>query len=125
MKKLIALLFTLIFMFGIAYSESPATPTDLVEIEEDDCGYIEIHLDRKVFLDFIKLQPFTIGDEIGLVAILMDFLPDDKYTFVWEYSIDGIEWQEISGETEQLYYFILDKDNANYYWRVIVTIQEE
>ena len=111
MKKLMVLLLALIYLFGSAMSESPATPTDLedyIEIEDDDFGHIDPELlERKVFLTWLN-EPIYYNEEVTLVAILMDFLPTDTYTFTWEYSEDGINWIEIEGEHEQMYTFVID-----------------
>ena len=127
MKKLVVLLLALIYLFGSAMSESPATPTDLedyIEIEDDDFGHIDQELlERKVFLTWLT-EPIYYNEEVTLVAVLMDFLPTDTYTFTWEYSEDGINWIEIEGEHEQMYTFIIDEINVHYYWRVKVTWEE-
>ena len=127
MKKLMVLLLALIYLFGSAMSESPATPTDLedyIEIEDDDFGHIDPELlERKVFLTWLT-EPIYYNEEVTLVAILMDFLPTDTYTFTWEYSEDGINWIEIEGEHEQMYTFVIDEINVHYYWRVKVTWEE-
>ena len=128
MKKLMALLLALIYLFGSAVSESPATPTDLledyIEIEDDDFGYIEPELlERKVFLTWLT-EPSYYYEEVTLVAVLMDFLPTDTYTFTWEYSLDCENWIEIEGEHEQMYTFIIDEVNVHYYWRVKVTWED-
>ena len=123
MKKLIALLLALTCLFGSAMSDSPATPTDLedyIEIDDDDFGYIEPELlERKVFLTWLT-EPTSLYEEVTLIAVLMDFLPTDIYTFIWEYSVDEINWIEIEGEHEQMYTFIFDETNVHYYWRVRV-----
>ena len=127
MKKLMVLLLALIYLFGSAMSESPATPTDLedyIEIEDDDFGHIDPELlERKVFLTWLT-EPIYYNEEVTLVAVLMDFLPTDTYTFTWEYSEDGINWIEIEGEHEQMYTFVIDEINVHYYWRVKVTWEE-
>ena len=127
MKKLMVLLLALIYLFGSAMSESPATPTDLedyIEIEDDDFGHIDPELlERKVFLTWLT-EPIYYNEEVTLVAVLMDFLPADTYTFTWEYSEDGINWIEIEDEHEQMYTFIIDEINVHYYWRVKVTWED-
>ena len=127
MKKLVVLLLALIYLFGSAMSESPATPTDLedyIEIEDDDFGHIDQELlERKVFLTWLT-EPIYYNEEVTLVAVLMDFLPTDTYTFTWEYSEDGINWIEIEGEHEQMYTFVVDDTNVHYYWRVKVTWED-
>jgi len=128
MKKLIALLIALICLFGSAVSESPATPTNLIEdyieIDDDDFGQIDSSLlHRQVFLQWLK-EPSNLGEEVTLVAILIDFLSTDIYTFSWEYSLDCKEWFVIDGEHKQTYTFILDNTNVHYHWRVKVTLEE-
>lgn len=130
MKKFIAFLLTFMLLFGVAYSDSPATPTDLEEYEEyytfedDDYGSIEVELlERKVFLQFLK-EPTYYGDEVTLIAILVDFREDDIYRFEWEESEDGETWWLIVGATEQTYSFIIDHSNVDHYWRVKVIVEE-
>ena len=128
MKKLIALLLAFICLFGIAIGESPATPTDLdeslIEIDDDDWGEIEIEFERQVYID-IGYHILTIGDEITLTAILVNFKPNDIMTFQWEYSIEqNADWVLIDDETKQTYTFILDETNRNYWYRVIVEWEE-
>lgn len=124
MKKLIALLLALTCLFGSAVSESPATPTDLVEFDDDDFGSINSELlERKVFLRWVT-EPKYYREEATLIAVLMDFLPTDTYTFIWEYSEDSENWIEIEGEHEQTYTFIIDETNYHYYWRVKVIWEE-
>lgn len=128
MKRILLVLLCLLLITNTACCEIPATPTDLDElyetIEDDDFGYIE-HFDRKVFLDYLKRPSFYEGEEIILVAILVDFKPTDIYTFDWEYSEDSVIWYIIQDAHEQTYTFILDQDTRAYWWRVKVTIQEE
>lgn len=129
MKKLMALLLALICLFGSAVSESPATPTDLIEIEDDDFGYIDPDLiHRQVYLQWLK-EPAYIGEEVTLVAILVDFLPTDVYTFKWEYCLSEEEvennlWRLIEDENQQTYTFVLTNENCHWWWRVTVFVNE-
>jgi len=126
MKKLIALLLALICLFGSAMSE-PATPTDLDNLEQfddDDWGYIEIKFERKVYISMNE-GPKEIGDEIILTAVLVDFLEDDIVTFQWQYAIKLPDWIFIDDANEQIYTFILDESNLNYWYRVIVELVGE
>lgn len=126
MKRLLVLLFCFISLINVAYGNAPATPTDLedyIQIEDDDFGCIEFPLERKVFLQFLK-EPSYLGEEVTLVAILMDFRPMDIYTFIWEYSEDGETWYLIPNENEQTYTFTLDETNVHYSWRVQVILEE-
>ena len=125
MKKLMALLLALVCLFGSAVSESPATPTDLIEIEDDDWGYIDIPLERKVYI-IIDKEPAYLGDTITLYAILVDFLPEDEVSFNWQYALekDNTEWTLIEDAYEQSYTFVLDETNMDYWYRVVVKVGE-
>ena len=78
MKRFVAFLLFLICSFGIAYGESFATPTDLIEIADDDVGEITIPFERKVYLTILKNAEFY-GDKMTLVLTLIDFKEDDQY----------------------------------------------
>lgn len=128
MKKLIALLIALICLFGSAVSESPATPTDLieeelVEIDDDDWGEIDIEFERQVFLTIGK-DPQYLGDEMILIATLVNFKPEDNYEIFWQYSTDENLWIPIDGEHEKTLTVIIDKNNYDYWWRVSVKMEE-
>lgn len=124
MKRFISMLLCFLLICGVALGASPATPTDLYEtIEDDDFGHID-NLERQVFLDFLNQPKGYIGEEITLIAILINFKVDDIYTFNWEYSEDGDKWQTLNGVYDQTYTFILDQENYAYWWRVHVTWEE-
>lgn len=128
MKKLIALLIALICLFGSAVSESPATPTnlieeELVEIDDDDWGEIDIEFERQVFLTIGK-DPQYLGDEMILIATLINFKPEDNYEIFWQYSTDENLWIPIDGEHEKTLTVIIDKNNYDYWWRVSVKMEE-
>ena len=102
----------------------PATPTDLADFEDGDAGYIDPALiKRQVFIDWL-VKPKHYDDEVTLIAILINFLPTDVYTFVWQYSLDGEEWFDIKDEHEQTYTFIFERHMRNYYFRVTVIVEE-
>ena len=111
MKRLLLILLCFLLIAGISIGDSPATPTDIEEytiFEDDDFGYIDPSLiERKVFLQFLK-EPTYYGDEVTLIAILVDFRENDIYRFEWVESEDGEEWWEIIGADEQTYTFIID-----------------
>lgn len=132
LKRIAAFLLALLLSFSpmcmrTAYAaDTPATPTDLyeeiVEFEDDDFGYISPELiERKVYIDFLQ-EPHYYGDEVILIAILVDFQPEDNPAFEWQYSIDCEEWNVIENENEQTYAFIITHDNADWYYRVVVRI---
>lgn len=133
MKKLIALLIAFICLFGIAIGESPATPTDLEAstneddleyFEDDEWGYVDSEMiERQVFVEAMR-EPTYYGEEITLIAILMNFHPDDVYYIEWEESADEIEWELIPNANSKIYKFILTRENATHSWRVKVTIED-
>lgn len=128
MKRLIALLLIFIMLCSGSALSDEATPTDLEEyytFEDDDFGYISVELlKRKVYLEFLK-EPTYYGEEVTLVAVLVDFRDDDIYHFEWEESEDGETWQVIVGAYQSTYTFIIDHDNATHYWRVKVYLEED
>lgn len=121
MKKLVALLLALICLFGSAVSETPATPTDLVEIDDDDWGTIDIEFPREVYID-ISTEPDNL---ITLTAILVNFKQDDIVNFKWQYSTELLEWISIKDATEQTYSFTLNDTNMDYWYRVVVNLEGE
>jgi hypothetical protein len=66
-----------------------------------------------------------MGDTVTLVASLVNFKPEDRYTISWQYSENGQDWFDIMGEDERTYTFILDRINCHYYFRVVVNLEEE
>lgn len=126
MKKLMALLLALTCLFGSAMSESLASPTDLEEFDDDDWGYIGFEFARKVFISLKEERLYSLGEDVTLIAVLMDFKPTDIVTFQWEYATDIEEpnWIFIENATEQTYTFTLDETNMLYWYRIVVTIGE-
>lgn len=125
MKRLLALLVALVFVVTpIGFAGGVATPTDLpiedeiIEIADDDFGYIE-GIEPRLFL---RITPESVAmyDEVTFIAILMDF--PENYTIYWEYSKDQIEWTRVDGEHEITYTFVVTPDNYDLWWRVCVMI---
>ena len=126
MKKLMALLLALTCLFGSAMSESPASPTDLEEFNDDDWGYIGFEFTRKVFISLKEERLYSLGEDVTFIAVLIDFKPTDIVTFQWEYAtnIEEPNWIFIENATEQTYTFTLDETNMLYWYRIVVTIGE-
>jgi hypothetical protein len=128
--KHILLIFLCIFLINIAICDESDTSLDSMISEEyaffedDDFGYIDPNIiEKKVFIVYDD-DPLYFGEEVTLIAVLMDFPPAD-YNFIWEFSENGKDWSEIENENEQTYTFILNKCNSAYHWRVTVILQEE
>ena len=120
MRRIFALLLALLLVFGISGAEDAATPTDLYEIE--DWGEIEIEFERSVYLT-VEKEPEYFGDEMRLLATLVDFQPDDQYTIYWQYSLDEVEWITLEDENWFTFTIIIDENNYNYWWRVVVKLE--
>lgn len=131
-KRIAVFLLALLLIFNPmcmrpAYTaEDPTTPTNLyeeyMEFDDDDFGYIDPNtIERKVFIDFLQ-RPEKYGDEVILIAILMDFHPNDNPIFEWQYSSDCENWEIFENENEKTLTFILTPENIHWYCRVIVRI---
>ena len=121
--KFIALILVFVLCFiGSAMSENVATPTDLIEIEDDDWGIIEFQFERRVFISTDK-EPKYLGDEMILVATLIDFQPEDRYMIYWQYSEDGENWIDIENEHQQTITIIMNTVNCHYWWRVSIKLE--
>ena len=130
MKRILMVLLCFLLVAVTAFGESSATPTDLeeekeyVEIEDDDWGEITIEFDRQVYIDVTPKDGITSGDLVTFTAILVNFQPNDVFTFEWQYSTDESNWNVIEGANEQNYSFNVNNENSDYFWRVKVIIQE-
>ena len=120
MRRIFALFLALLLVFGVSGAEDAATPTDLYEIE--DWGEIEIEFERSVYLT-VEKEPEYFGDEMRLLATLVDFRPDDQYTIYWQYSLDEVEWITLEDENWFTFTIIIDENNYNYWWRVVVKLE--
>lgn len=103
--------------------EEPEVISDIVEFEEDDWGEITIEMPREVYISFLQ-EPHHFGDTAILVATLVNFKPEDHYTITWQYSPDSIEWFDIEGEDERTYTFIINEENYQYSYRVVILVEE-
>lgn len=144
MKTLFTIICAFILIFNFAISEEvleeptveiiESTPepistvepniiSDTIEFDEDDWGEITIEFKREIYVSVLR-EPKQFGDIITLVVSLVNFKPDDHYTIVWQYSMNGKDWTSIAGEDERTYTFILDQTNCKYFYRVLVIVEE-
>ena len=108
-----------------SYSDVVDIDEDLIEIEDDNWGYSDIEHERKIYIDMANMDTLHYGDEIVLTAILVDFDPEDKLIFIWQYSDDeGDTWYTMIDQADQIYKFILTKDNVDRLYRVQVLLTE-
>lgn len=132
MKRLIIFLICLFFCIFSVGAASDDTPIELegeyeeyAYFEDDDPGYIDIELERKVYITMDK-EPEKLGDEVTLIAVLVDFHPEDRVKFQWEYAIETegeIVWILIEDANQQTYTLVLDDINITYQYRVIVELE--
>lgn len=59
------------------------------------------------------------GTEVTLTAFAKGF-GAVELTYQWQYSTDGENWSNIEGANDKTYTYIVDKENAKYYYRVQV-----
>lgn len=64
-------------------------------------------------------QRIFSGTEITLKARPIGF-GGAALTYQWQYSTDGENWTDIAGANESVYKYIVNKENAKYYYRVTV-----
>lgn len=109
-------------------SEEVIVPEEIVEIAEGDWGYVDPEIiPREVHITFLT-EPKYFGDEATIVATLVNFRPEDNYTIYWQYctdaTLDEPDWITIEGENSRLYSFIVDRDNYQYGYRVLVQMED-
>ena len=120
MKRFVTLFLCLFILFNCA-SASPATPTDLVEFDDDGFGYIGYELEREVYI-YVEEEPQYFGDTLTLIASLVNFKETDRPYFQWEYSENEIEWFPIEHANNQIFTIEITQNNYFYLWRVVVRI---
>lgn len=64
----------------------------------------------------------TYGDQVTLVAVLNGY-GSLVYNIQWQVSRDG-SWEDLSGAHTTAYSFVLNEDNYNYNWRILVNITD-
>ena len=102
MKRFIALILTLFLSFAVA---APATQTDL----EADIS-VSIELDT-------PMEEIQLGSMVRFRCVVIGL--EQPYFIQWQCSSDLEEWIDLPC-TEEVYEFILDEENADMYYRVVV-----
>lgn len=103
MKVIMALLMTLVLSFATA---SPATQTDLAPA-----------ISVRIVID-TPGNAIAYGEVIELRCVVNGV--EDGYTIQWQYSADLKEWIDIDCH-DDVYSYTLMPDNADYYYRVVIT----
>lgn len=107
-----------------------AETTVATEAAEAETQPLEVSLECEV------LGELDYGVTVRLTAHVTGADPDAVLRYIWQYSLDGENWQNVENaetvqtladegeaetvESSDVYEFILDEVNGNYYWRVLV-----
>lgn len=73
-------------------------------------GYIYIRLNTPI-------EDLQYGNTIELECVTVDI--EEPIVYGWQYCMDDSQWYDLD-EHEKIFRFILDEENINYYYRVIV-----
>ena len=73
-------------------------------------------------MDGTILNVLFVGTKIELTAELVNFTEDDQYEVSWQYSPDGEEYKEIEDANDLEFSYVVDTENGNYFWKVIVKL---
>ena len=139
MKRLLAFILLLGCLLCYAKADMPATPTDLEVVEQvaevtpeptvtptveptstpEPTVEPEPELERQVTISY-EDRVYHYGEEVTLIATLINYLPTDICTYHWEYSLDCKKWETMAITEEPFYTFILDYETCEYWWRVAV-----
>ena len=95
-------------VLSVAYA-SPATPTDEYAVYQDGV-FVCVELDT-------PLSEVRYGGTIVMRCIVYGI--DGPYSLQWQSSKDTHIWLDLAC-TDPIYAFVLDKENANLYYRVVV-----
>ena len=110
MKRYISAILTVLVAVAVA---APATETDLEPVET--AISVTIELDTPA-------EEIRYGSSIRLRCIV-DGL-EKPFHIQWQYSFDTEEWLDLPCEDE-VFEFILDEQNVDVYYRVVVSKSEE
>jgi len=76
------------------------------------------------FATDVPADEITFGTRIELIAEIEN--PRAGMVLQWQYMPEEEEtWQDISGATESIYFYVFDEENAGWLWRLLITVPEE
>ena len=81
--------------------------------------------DLAVEVLFANTEPVEIGNMMVFEASVSGPDAEKELTYQWESSTDGETWTEIVGATESTYSFVMDEENINDFYRVVVDIKKQ
>lgn len=111
-----------------------ATATEL-DLRNSGDGRIKLqaHWDAKVVRQPVQIETELIsngsdglayGDTLEMTAVVNVQPTDAKWSLRWQYSLDGEHFEDVEGANEMRYAVKLDKINAQYYWRFVVSVED-
>ena len=65
----------------------------------------------------------TIGSVAHFTATLSGY-ETLLYNVQWQYSEDGVHWNDLEGSTDMTMDVEINMDNYEYFWRVVVKVME-
>ena len=85
---------------------------------------IEQYIERSILVELIwdTDQPH-FGDTAHFHATLTGY-EGLEYFIQWQVSPDAEQWDDIPGENKEQYDVVINMNNNNYYWRVVVYLEE-
>jgi len=87
-------------------------------MEELPVRELELHSN----LEDSMVTRLFVGAEVHLWADLINFKEDDRYEVKWQYSADGKEYFDIQDADELEFSYVVDMDNGDYTWKIIVKL---
>ena len=94
---------------------------------------MQAHWDAKVVRQPVQIETELIsngsdglayGDTLEMTAVVNVQPTDAKWSLRWQYSQDGEHFEDVEGANEMRYAVKLDKINAQYYWRFVVSVED-
>ena len=94
---------------------------------------LQAHWDAKVVRQPVQIETELIsngsdglayGDTLEMTAVVNVQPTDAKWSIRWQYSLDGEHFEDVEGANEMRYAVKLDKINAQYYWRFVVSAED-
>ena len=94
---------------------------------------LQAHWDAKVVRQPVQIETELIsngsdglayGDTLEMTAVVNVQPTDAKWSLRWQYSLDGEHFEDVEGANEMRYAVKLDKINAQYYWRFVVSVED-
>ena len=94
-------------------TEGAQTPAKIIEWPEEPLNVVVLVADEQ--------QPVYDGATVTFIAQVTNGKEGEAYTFQWQRSEDGENWEDIGGATQPVYEEIITPANAGNMWRAVVS----